>query len=110
MTTPAHDRAEFLDAIRTSAWDQGEKCPHCDGAGTIRNGTNRTVHCFLGSIGADWSEQSALDLIAAADEVQWHRGLFGVCIAAHSEGKWYAFDQLDEQFNDRAPLPTAAAR
>lgn len=95
-----NDRAEFLEAVRTSAWDQGNECPHCDGTGRLFPG-RRTIHCILGGIGADWDEADVLDLIQKADAVKWHRGLFGPVIAAHYGGKWYAFDQLAEQYRDR---------
>jgi hypothetical protein len=95
------DRAEFLEAVQTSAWDEGRECPHCKGEGRLYPG-RRIIHCILGGIGADWDEADVLDLIQKADAVKWHRGLLGTVIAAHYEDKWYAFDQLAEQYRDRA--------
>ena len=63
------DRSEFIEAVKAQAWDQGKECPTCHD-GKVYPG-RRTVHCFGGGFGADWDEQSVIDLIVRADQVVW---------------------------------------
>ncbi len=63
-------RAEFIDAVRAQAWDDGKTCPTCRGEGKVRPG-RRIVHCAGSCTGADWDEETVVAAIEAARDVRW---------------------------------------
>jgi hypothetical protein len=63
-------RAEFIDAVRAQAFDEGESCEHCDGTGRAYPG-RRIVHCVGSFTGADWDEAGVIAEIEDAREVRW---------------------------------------
>jgi hypothetical protein len=52
------------------------------------------IHCFRGSIGADWDLDSVLRVIERADQWAWADSLFGRCLAVLYDGKVYVFDTV----------------
>lgn len=42
----------------------------------------RIVHCFIGTMGADWDVAAAIDEVRNADRVGWAHSLFGECLVA----------------------------
>lgn len=99
-------RAEFIEAVKAQAWDAGKDCPHCDGTGTIRPG-RRIVHCAMSFTGADWDEQSVLDLIKTADQVLWLDGPGDHQLGIFADGRRYRF-QVQHPFpplNATGPKP-----
>ena len=70
---------EAIEAIKRCAFDTGE----VDAEG---NPLPPVVHCFVGSIGADWSEPSAIAAVRNAyvhegkPQIAWMDSLFGRCL------------------------------
>lgn len=75
---------EAKAAIRRCAFETGEVDP--DG-----NNPRRVVHCFMGTLGADWDEGGALAAIDRAHvhdgvpQIGWMDSLFGRCLAVIEE-------------------------
>ncbi len=65
-------------------WDAGE--PRADAGREI-------VHCFRGSIGADWDASAAIELIRRSELCAFAWFLFGgVCLGVKADGNTYWFD------------------
>lgn len=61
-------------------------------------GGRRIVHCFIGTMGADWDVEDAINEVRIAAAVGWRRTLFGEClVAVPSNGNWRAFDTVTPQ-------------
>lgn len=72
-----------------------ERCAFAIPDDTAPDGARRVVHCFVGSIGADWDEADAITVVRAAHVVGWAPTLFGEClVAVMPDGKRRTFDTV----------------
>lgn len=55
----------------------------------------RIVHCFIGSMGADWDVTDAIREVRAASLVGWTDSIFGRCLAVLTpDGRTRRFDTV----------------
>lgn len=59
-----------IAAARAAAWDEGERCPHCEGAGR-RPGGRKLIHSRGSMFGADWDLAGVEAEIRGAKQVAW---------------------------------------
>jgi hypothetical protein len=57
------------------------------------------IHCFMGSMGADWDLESAVKLVRRSDDVAWIDNLFSHNLGVLADGRVHCFDA-------RKPEPT----
>jgi hypothetical protein len=50
------------------------------------------IHCFMGTIGADWNKKSVIDLIKNSERFAWAWDMFEHNLAVINDGKLYHFD------------------
>lgn len=61
-----------------------------------RQSRREIVHCFLGSMGADWDVEDVVALIKRSESRSWQPVLLagGECLIVDSGGKRYSFDDV----------------
>lgn len=93
------DKESVIAACRDSAWvveedPTWEPVTVVDGEQLFRKITfepQRLIHCFMGTIGADWSLESVEDLIEKADEIDWIDHFLDHNLRVRANDKTYHF-------------------
>lgn len=79
---------EDVELSKPRAIDAIERC-------AIEDGDRRIVHCFIGTMGADWDMHEAVREVTASQVVGWHDSLFGRCLVAiMPDGRVRTFDTV----------------
>lgn len=79
MNEPVHiTKPEAVEAVRARAFTTDEG--------------RAIVHCFSGTLGADWDLDGVVSLIEGADDIAWLPNIFGHELAVLAEGRIRSFD------------------
>lgn len=88
---------EARAALQDASWPDGGEghCSKCDHTCGVNQ---QVVHCFLGSLGADWSLAAAFDLLGEAEQIGWGQTLFGEALVVFARGKGHVFNDARRPF------------
>ena len=54
--------------------------------------SGKTIHCFIGFMGADWDKKSVIELIKESKRIAWADNMFNHNLAVINNGKLHSFD------------------
>jgi hypothetical protein len=85
-------KAEAIERAKAAAWDEGVRCPHCNGDGKLPGG-RRLIHSVSpAGMGADWEVESVVEAIEKSERVAWIDSIWGHNLAVEVDGKTYRFE------------------
>ena len=85
------DRADVIARVKAAAFDAGRICEHCNGDGTVRDGTNVIVHSQGSFIGADWDLDGVIAAVQTGTRIAWGDGIGHDLAVKLDDGRWMTF-------------------
>jgi len=86
------NKDDVIARVKAAAFDAGRPCEHCQGDGTVRDGSNMIVHSQGSLIGCDWGLDGVIDAIRKSSRIAWGDGYGHDLAVKLDDGRWMKFE------------------